>query len=89
MISEAGSVWRPSDGGSDDGADLRPLEADRLAFDDRAHRVALREASFEQLERERVLDEALDRALQRPGAEGWIPAGLGDQLDRARRTARA
>ena len=39
-----------------------------------------REPSLEQLERERVLDEPLDRALQRPRPERGIPALLGEEL---------
>ena len=46
----------------------------------RADRVALGELALEQPQRERVLDQALDRALERPGAVGRIPARLGDQL---------
>ena len=39
-----------------------------------------REPPFEQRARERVLDEPLDRALERPRAVRRIPALLGEQL---------
>src|SRR5207245_1625315 len=48
-------------------------------------RVALAELVLEQALRQRVLDLALDRALQRPGAVSRIPAGIRDQLLRRRR----
>ena len=43
-------------------------------------RVALGEVAFEQPQRERVLDQPLERALERPRAVGGIPAGLRDGL---------
>src|SRR5947208_14627095 len=44
------------------------------------HRVAVRKLAFEQAEGKRVLDHALDRTLERPGAVGGIPAGVGEHL---------
>src|SRR5689334_215492 len=40
--------------------------------------VALAEITLEEPQRERVLEEALDRALERPGAVGGVPTGVGD-----------
>ena len=51
--------------------------------------VALREPPFEELERERVLDQALDRALQRPRAVRRVPALLREQLLRRSVTSRS
>src|SRR6266566_10039866 len=45
-----------------------------------ADRVALTEVALEQPQRERVLDEPLDRPLQRPRAVRGIPARLRDEL---------
>src|SRR5262245_5779725 len=45
-----------------------------------AHGLALLELALEQPERERVLDLALDRALQWPCAVRRVPAGLGEVL---------
>ena len=59
---------------------LRPLEGEFPVVHVHAHGVALTEAPFEQLERERVLQQPLDRALQRPGAVRGIPACLGEML---------
>ena len=39
-----------------------------------------REVALEQPQRERVLEQALDRPLERPRAVGRIPAGLGERL---------
>ena len=50
------------------------LEDDRLAL--RVHRdgVAVGDLALEQLQRERVLDQPLDRALERPRAERRVVA---------------
>ena len=45
-----------------------------------ADRVAVAEVALEQPQRERVLEQPLDRPLQRPRAVGRIPAGLGEHL---------
>ena len=45
-----------------------------------ADRVALGELALEQPLRERVLDQPLQRALERPGAVGRVPARLGEHL---------
>jgi hypothetical protein len=42
--------------------------------------VAFLEVAFEQPQREWVLDQFLDRPLQRTGAVGGIPAGLDEHL---------
>src|SRR6266540_3777559 len=63
----------------------RLLELELAVLDLHQHRVALGELSLEQPQRERVLDHPLDRALERAGAVGRIPAGLGDVLLRLRR----
>ena len=46
--------------------------------------VTLRELALEQPQRERVLDQALERPLERPRAVGRIPARLSDKLLRSR-----
>src|SRR5690242_1642912 len=56
------------------------LEADLAVLGVHADRVAVGEVAFEQPQRERVLDETLDRALQRPGAVRRIPARLRERL---------
>ena len=42
------------------------------------HRVALAEAALEEPQRKRILEQPLDRALQRARPVGRIPAGIGD-----------
>src|SRR3954471_21178780 len=44
------------------------------------HRVALVEVALEESQRERVLDEPLDRALERARAVGRVPASVGEML---------
>lgn len=53
------------------------VEAELAVLRVHANGVALGELALEQPQRERVLEQALDRALQRPGAVGRVPAGLG------------
>ena len=60
-------------------------EPDLAEFGVGPDRVAVREVALEQPQRERVLEQALDRSLERPGAVGGVPAGLGDQLSRTLR----
>ena len=54
-----------------------------------ADRVALAEVAFEQPQRERVLEQPLDRALQRPRAVGRVPARRRRSPASPRRSARA
>src|SRR5574337_223847 len=56
------------------------LEEQLLAPRVDSHRVALAELSFEKLERKRVLEQPLDRTLERPRAVGGIPARLREDL---------
>src|SRR4051794_31204017 len=56
------------------------LEHELAVLDVDADDVALREAAVEQSERKRVLDEPLQRALQRPRAVRRIPARLRHDL---------
>src|SRR5262245_2895927 len=59
----------------------RCLCKDKLAvLEVDADRVAFGELALEEPQRQRVLDEALDCALQRAGAVGRVPAGLGEVL---------
>src|SRR6476659_9832027 len=44
------------------------------------HCVTVRELALEQSQRERVLDQPLQRALERTRTVGRIPAGVGDDL---------
>ncbi len=44
-----------------------------------AHDVAVHEVAFEQPERERVLEQPLNRPLERTRAVGRVPAGLGER----------
>ena len=67
-----------SDGSGSRCLDL--LEHELLAVSVHANRVAVAEVACKQAQRERVLDEPLDRALQRTGAVRRIPAGLGELL---------
>jgi len=60
--------------------DLGSLEDELALARVDPHRVAFGEAALEELARERVLEEPLDRALERAGALGGIPAGLGNDL---------
>src|SRR6516165_9790824 len=62
------------------------------------HRVTLREPTLEQLPRQRILEQLLDRTLERPGPVRRIPSrfrdelppGIGDlELDAALRKPRA
>ena len=57
---------------------LREHEVAVLRVD--ADRVAVAEVAFEQPQRERVLEQPLDRALQRTRAVGRVPARLDDRL---------
>ena len=59
-------------------ADFRALEGELVVANVRAHGVTFGKASLEQLERQRVLQHALDRALERAGTVGWVPARLRD-----------
>ena len=55
-------------------------EADLPQLGVRPDGVAFAGLSFEQPQRERVLEEPLDRALERSRAVGRVPARIGDQL---------
>src|SRR4029077_20865246 len=44
--------------------------------------VALGKLAFEKSQRQGVLDQALQRSLERPGAVSWPPTGLGAELFR-------
>lgn len=58
----------------------RPVEEHQsLALDVDLDRFAFLEFSCEDLNRERVLDQSLDRPLQRPGAEDRVVTLVGDQ----------
>src|SRR5207302_2808159 len=62
------------------GPRLDLLEADLSVLGVDADRVAVGEVPLEQAQRERVLDQTLDRALERPRAVRRIPAGISQRL---------
>ena len=66
-----------------------PGKADLAELGVRADRVALGELALEQPQRERVLEQPLDRALQRPRAVGRVPARPRRSARARRRSARA
>src|SRR3954465_9984693 len=75
----AGFVYpAPSSGGEDRFAGLREGQLAVRCVD--ADRVPIGEVAFEQTQRERVLEPALDRALQRARAIRRIPACLGERF---------
>ena len=55
-------------------------EADLAEFRVSPNHVALPELALEQAQRERVLEQPLDRTLERSRTVGRVPACLGDQL---------
>ena len=75
------------DGGRSRRARLREHELAVRRVDEDG--VAVGEVALEQPQRERVLEQPLDRALERPGAVGRVPAGLGERLLRGVASARA
>jgi len=77
--SGAGCLPAPSSGGEDRFADSLEGELAVVRRVD-ADGVAVAEVALQQPQRERVLDEPLDRPLQRPGAVSRIPAGVGERL---------
>src|SRR5918995_6127197 len=67
-------------GASDRQSSLCPLEDELAVLRVDADRVAVGELALEQPLREGVLDQPLERALQRPGTVGGVPAGLPEHL---------
>ena len=51
--------------------------------------VAVEDGAVEDLDRERVLDQALDGALERTGSVGAVVAGFEDRLARGGRQRRS
>src|SRR5688572_11525541 len=79
-VADAGV--HPQGGRSDRGRGRRlsALEHELAVVRVDADGVALGEVALEQAQRERVLDDALDRALERAGAVGRIPALLRERF---------
>src|SRR5205807_9605494 len=84
LVAERNVAVTAASGGRGGLRDGGSLERELAVASVHEERVALAEAAFQQRRRERVLDEPLQRPLQRTRPVCRVPARLGQQLLRGR-----